>query len=163
VEKVLFSVHCILIREAKQKHHSLILPLQSLCILVPTNLDTYQLSSKNFFLCSLLPFTAQATSNKLQERITCIWNLGSLSSAQSAAAMMGVSNNPWIECFIKGEWIFEKLSLLTLYTRAVKARYCESCEVKPVEMGATTIWSCISGQGRLLWKRSSQIDMNDMS
>jgi hypothetical protein len=43
---------------------------------VPTNLDTYQLSSKNFFLCSLLPFTAQATSNKLQQRITCIWNLG---------------------------------------------------------------------------------------
>ncbi len=26
--------------------------------------------------------------------------------------MMGGNNNPWIECFIKGEWIFEKRFLL---------------------------------------------------
>lgn len=36
----------------------------------------------------------------------------SLSPEQSAAATMGGNNNPWIECFIKGEWIFEKRFLL---------------------------------------------------
>lgn len=131
-------------------------------------LINYQARTFFFALCCRLRHKQRATSCNNASLASGISD-GSLSSAQSAAAMMGASNNPWIECFIKGEWIFEKRFFSThlvyesrksslLRKLWSEARWNESyndLELRQKE-------SCISGQGQLLWKRSSQIDMNDM-